>query len=78
MGRDNRADLVDGRVGAEEVEVLFALDIPDIDPFSACEDDGDGVIVERTILLFLLDEQVGGRMRATFSIGMDARRQGPP
>ena len=53
--------LIDGAVGGEEVEVVLALRIPDIDALGTGEDDGQRVVVVGGILILGSDGAVCGR-----------------
>lgn len=52
--------LVDGAVGGEKVHVLVALWVPNIDALGLGEDDGEGVVVVRGILVFGGNGALGG------------------
>ena len=43
--------MVDGAVGGEAVDVVFSFWIPDAGALGACEDDGEGVVVVRCVLV---------------------------
>lgn len=53
--------LVDGAVGRQEVKVLAAFRIPDIDALSLGEDDGERVVVVSRILFLTGDGGISGR-----------------
>ena len=48
--------LVDGRVGAQEVEVLAAFDVVHPDPLGLADDDVEGVVVVGAVEVFDQDE----------------------
>ncbi len=48
--------LVDGRIGAQEIEVLLALDVPHPDPLGLADDDVQGVVVVGPVEVFDEDE----------------------
>lgn len=51
--------LVDGAVGREEVEVVLALGVPDVDALGARKDDGEGVVVVGGVLVLGGDGALG-------------------
>ena len=53
--------LVDSAVGREEVDVVLALGVPDIDALGAGEDDGEGVLVVGGVLILGSNGALGGR-----------------
>lgn len=53
--------LVDGAVGGQEVEVLAALGVPDVDALGAGEDDGQRVVVVGGVLVLGRNGAGGGR-----------------
>lgn len=52
--------LVDGRVGGEEVHVLAALGVPDVDALGLGEDDGERMVVVGGILVLGGNGALGG------------------
>ena len=56
--------LVEGGVGGEEVEIFFAVDVPDPAARGTLDDDVEGVIVVGAVLVFESDEigRLGGRL----------------
>lgn len=61
--------LVDGAVGREEIEIVLALWIPDVDSLGAGKDNGNGVVIVGSILVLRRD---GGFGRG----GMEPGRSG--
>ena len=61
--------LVDSAVGREEVHVLAALGVPDVDALGLGEDDGERVVVVSSVLVFGGNGALGGR-------GVEARGRG--
>ena len=48
--------LVDGRIGAQEVEILAAVDVAHPDPLGFADDDVQGMVVVGAVDIFDLDE----------------------
>ncbi len=62
--------LVEGRIGAEHVEVAAALDVPHPDAFATLQDDRQGLVVVRTPALRLLERPAGPPFRNGIGAGL--------